>query len=98
VRALPVALTLMDQAPARKGDADLGNRLTGQAFGLLGRRAVLTTDQAERTRLLATLYTSLLPAVGARLFSLERLHAAGLMEPEEGSAGIVHTSGVAGVR
>ena len=41
-----------------------------------GQAAVLTTDQAERTRLLGTLYTSLLPAVDARLFALERLHAA----------------------
>ena len=41
-----------------------------------GQAAVLTTDRAERARLLATLYTSLLPAVDARLFSLERLHAA----------------------
>jgi hypothetical protein len=42
VRALPVALTLMDQALARKHDTDLSNRLTDQAFGLLGRDAVLT--------------------------------------------------------
>jgi hypothetical protein len=42
VRALPVALTLMDQARARKHDTDLSNRLTDQAFGLLGRDAVLT--------------------------------------------------------
>jgi hypothetical protein len=42
VRALPVALTLMDQACARKHDTDLSNRLTDQAFGLLGRNAVLT--------------------------------------------------------
>ena len=34
-------LTLMDQARARKHDTDLGNRLTDQAFGLLGRDAVL---------------------------------------------------------
>jgi hypothetical protein len=40
-----------------------------------GQAAVRATDQAERTRLLGTLYTSLLPAVDARLFSLERLHA-----------------------
>ena len=46
-------------------------------------RAPKGADQAERARLLAILYTSLLPAVEARLFSLERLHAAGLMEPEE---------------
>jgi hypothetical protein len=42
VRALPVALTLMDQARAWKDDKDLGNRLTDQAVGLLGRDAVLT--------------------------------------------------------
>ena len=43
-----------------------------------GQAAVLTTDRAgdERTRLLGTLYTSLLPAVDARLISLEQLHAA----------------------
>jgi hypothetical protein len=48
VRALPVALTLMDQARARKHDADLGNRLTGQAFGLLGRDAVLTVSGLQK--------------------------------------------------
>jgi hypothetical protein len=42
VRALPVALTLMDQARARKHETDLSNRLTDQAFGLLGRDAVPT--------------------------------------------------------
>jgi hypothetical protein len=42
VRALPVAVTLMDQALARKHDTDLGNRLTDQALGLFGRDAVLT--------------------------------------------------------
>jgi hypothetical protein len=42
VRALPVAVTLMDQARARKHDTDLGNRLTDPASGLLGRDAVLT--------------------------------------------------------
>jgi hypothetical protein len=41
VRALPVALTLMDQARARKHETDLSNRLTDQAFGLLGRDGVL---------------------------------------------------------
>ena len=40
-----------------------------------GQAAVRASDQAERTRLLGTLYTSLLPAVDARLFALERLHA-----------------------
>ena len=34
-------LTLMDQPHARKHDTDLSNRLTDQAFGLLGRDAVL---------------------------------------------------------
>ena len=42
MRALPVALTLMDQARAWKHDTDLGNCRTDQAFGLLGRDAVLT--------------------------------------------------------
>ena len=42
MRALPVALTLMDQAGARKHDTHLGNGLTGQACGLLGRDAVPT--------------------------------------------------------
>jgi hypothetical protein len=42
VRALPVALTLMERARARNHDTDLGNRLADQAFGLLGRDAVLT--------------------------------------------------------
>lgn len=42
MRALPVAVTLMDQACAWKHDTDLGNRLTDPAFGLLGRDAVLT--------------------------------------------------------
>src|SRR6266496_3133763 len=41
-----------------------------------GQAVVLATDQAERARLLGTLYTSLLHAVDARLFALERLHAA----------------------
>jgi hypothetical protein len=42
VRALPAAVTLAGQARAWKHDTDLGNRVTGQAFGLLGRDAVLT--------------------------------------------------------
>jgi diguanylate cyclase (GGDEF)-like protein len=41
-----------------------------------GRQAVLTTAPAERSRLLGSLYTHLLPAVDARLFALEQLHAA----------------------
>ena len=41
MRALPAAVTLMDQARAWKNNTDLGNRLTDPAFGLLGRDAVL---------------------------------------------------------
>ena len=41
MRALPAAVTLMDRARASKHDTDLGNRLIGQAVGLLGRDAVL---------------------------------------------------------
>ena len=40
-----------------------------------GERAALATQPAERSRLLGSLYTSLLPAAGAELFSLEQLHA-----------------------
>ena len=40
MRALPVALTLMNQARARKHDTDRSNGLTDQASGLLGRDAV----------------------------------------------------------
>jgi len=42
VRVPPVALTLMDRVRAWKHDTDLGNRLTDQTVGLLGRDAVLT--------------------------------------------------------
>ena len=41
MRALPVAVTLMDQARARERDTDLGNRLADPGFGLLGGDAVL---------------------------------------------------------
>ena len=37
--------------------------------------ALRAADPAMRSRLLGSLYTSLLPAVDAQLFSLERLHA-----------------------
>jgi diguanylate cyclase (GGDEF)-like protein len=40
-----------------------------------GEQAALTTQPAQRSRLLGSLYTSLLPAVDAQLFSLEQLHA-----------------------
>src|SRR5260370_15962501 len=40
-----------------------------------GETALRAADPADRSRLLGSLYTSLLPAVDAQLFSLERLHA-----------------------
>jgi len=40
-----------------------------------GEQAALATQPAQRSRLLSSLYTSLLPAVDAELFSLEQLHA-----------------------
>jgi diguanylate cyclase (GGDEF)-like protein len=39
-----------------------------------GEEALRAADPATRSRLLGTLYTSLLPAVDAQLFSLEQLH------------------------
>jgi ABC-type Na+ efflux pump permease subunit len=42
----------------------------------VGQEAVQATVPAERSQLLGTLYASLLPAVDARLFALEQLHAA----------------------
>ena len=41
-----------------------------------GQAVVAATDPAERARLQRTLFTSLLPAVDARLYALQRLHAA----------------------
>jgi diguanylate cyclase (GGDEF)-like protein len=41
-----------------------------------GQQAVLATAPAERSRLLGSLYATLLPAVDARLFTLDQLHAA----------------------
>ena len=40
-----------------------------------GQQAVLTIQPAQRSRLLRSLYTSLLPAVDEELFSLQQLHA-----------------------
>ena len=40
-----------------------------------GQQAVLTTQPAQRSRLLRSLYTGLLPAVDEELFSLQQLHA-----------------------
>ena len=39
-----------------------------------GETALQAADPAERSRLLGSLYTSLLPAIDAQLFSLEQLH------------------------
>jgi hypothetical protein len=130
VRALPVAVTLMDQARARKHDTDLGNRLAGQAFGLLGRDAVLTVTGLQNAGKLpdcgapareqviglagagdAGIGAVILvgdhehvcedrgarrvredPAAPVNLAGEKR--ATGLMEPEEGPAGIVQASGL----
>ena len=50
MRARPTAVTLTGQARARKHDTDLGNRLTDQAFGLLGRDAVLAITGLQDAR------------------------------------------------
>ncbi len=51
MRALPVAVTLMDQARAWKHDTDLGNRLTDPAFGLIGRSPITwSAVRMPRTR------------------------------------------------
>ena len=63
------------------GDELTTSTVTGQlarsmdAAYATGEQAALTTQAAQRSRLLRSLYTSLLPAVDAKLFSLERLHA-----------------------
>jgi diguanylate cyclase (GGDEF)-like protein len=49
-------------------------RNIGAAYAA-GQQAALTTQPAQRSRLLRSLYTSLLPAVDTELFSLEQLHA-----------------------
>ena len=69
----------------RQGSAIAGDQLTtsvvtGQlaqdmdAAYRTGEAALRSADPAMRSRLLGTLYTSLVPAVDAHLFSLERLH------------------------
>ena len=50
MRALPVAVTLVGQARARKGNKDLGNRLADPAAGLSGRDAVLTIIGRQNAR------------------------------------------------
>jgi diguanylate cyclase (GGDEF)-like protein len=70
----------------RQGSAIAGDQLTtsvvtGQlaqdmdAAYRTGEAALRSADPATRSRLLGTLYTSLVPAVDAHLVSLERLHA-----------------------
>ena len=74
------------RSAARQGNAIAGDELTtavvtGQlaqdmdAAYATGEAALRSADPATRSRLLGTLYTSLLPAVDAQLFSLEQLHA-----------------------
>jgi hypothetical protein len=132
VRALPVALTLMDQARARKHDADLSNRLTCQAFGLLGRDAVPAVNGLQNagkvpdcgapareqgiglagagdagigSLILIGDHEHVCEDRGARRVREDpagpvnlsgEMRAAGLMEPEGRSAGIVQASGVPG--
>ena len=78
--------TLGTRSAAGRGNAIAGEDLTtsvvtGQlarnmdAAYAAGEAAVQATDPAMRSRLLGSLYTSLLPAVDAQLFSLERAHA-----------------------
>ena len=73
------------RSAARQGNAIAGDQLgtavvTGQlardmdAAYAAGEAVVRSADPATRSRLLGTLYTSLVPAVDAHLLSLERLH------------------------
>jgi diguanylate cyclase (GGDEF)-like protein len=70
-----------EQVNAISGDELTTAVVTGQmarsmdAAYAVGQEAVRAAP-AERARLLASLYTSLLPAADARLFALEQLHAA----------------------
>src|SRR3984885_10111442 len=63
------------------GDELTTSTVTGQlarnidAAYTAGQQAILTSQPAQRSRLLRSLYTSLLPAVDAELFSLQQLHA-----------------------
>ncbi|HJY71644.1 MAG TPA: hypothetical protein VJ347_07675, partial [Streptosporangiaceae bacterium] len=77
---------LSTHSAASLGDTIAGDELTtsivtgqlarniGAAYAA-GQQAALTTQPAQRSRLLRSLYTSLLPAVDTELFSLEQLHA-----------------------
>jgi diguanylate cyclase (GGDEF)-like protein len=68
-----------------RGDAIAGDELTTaivtnqlargiDAAYATGEQAALATQPAQRSRLLGSLYTSLLPAIDSELFSLEALH------------------------
>ena len=85
VVAVTVIGILATRSAAQQGNAIAGDELTtavvtGQlvrdmdAAYATGEAALRAADPAGRSRLLASLYTSLLPAVDAQLFSLEQLH------------------------
>src|SRR5580700_3923140 len=86
VVAVAVIGVLNTRSAASLGNTIAGDELTtstvtGQlarsidAAYATGEQAALATQPAQRARLLRSLYTSLLPAVDAELFSLEQLHA-----------------------
>ena len=88
MRALPVALTLLDQARARKHDTHLSNGLTGQAFGLAG-----AGDAGIGTLILIGDHEYVFEDRGARRVREDpaapvnlagEMRATGLMEPEDG--------------
>ena len=87
VIAVAVLGILGTRAATRQGNVIAGDELTtalvtSQLAGNMaaaytaGQEAVRATSPDERSRLIGTLYTSLLPAVDARLSSLDQLHAA----------------------
>jgi diguanylate cyclase (GGDEF)-like protein len=87
VAAVAAIGIMATRSATEKGNEIAGDELTtaivtGQlarnmdAAYAVGQEAVQATVPAERSRLLGTLYASLLPAVDARLFALEQLHAA----------------------
>ena len=86
VVAVAVIGVLGTRSAARQGNAIAGDELTTSvvtnqlartmdAAYATGEAAMRAADPATKSRLLGTLYTSLLPAVDAQLFSLQRLHA-----------------------
>jgi diguanylate cyclase (GGDEF)-like protein len=86
VVAVAVLGILATRSATGLGDKIAGDQLTtpivtGQlarnidAAYAAGQAAVLATQPAQRSRLLGSLYTSLLPAIDAELFSLQQLHA-----------------------